>query len=294
MTNDKSIVQSDDSLCGRDVLINDIPFRIHQIIHQGSDSRIFSVSSLKGGGDSAFVVKNYCCRRDSEVWNKAMREIEAGNLLSGCPHIARLRGYSVVSDRQETGYNIFLLFDRMPCLDDLAVDTRGALEVCRDISLALEEMRRKGLVHGDVKPSNIFRCGCRWILGDLGSVFPSGKLPEDCTEGYCSPEALRGEVCDIRSDIYSLGITLYKLLSGGKLPFCDAPCDEIAESDVYRAIEIRLSGVAIAPISGMPDDVNQLLLKMCRFRRRDRFRKPGEAARSASKILDKAYSTDNA
>lgn len=294
MTNDKSFVPSDDSLCGRDVLINGIPFRLRQIIHQGSESRIFSVSSLKGGGDSAFVVKNYCCRRDSAAWNTAMREIEAGNMLRQCLHIVPLRGYSVVTDPQATDFQIFLLFDRMQCLADTAVDTFGALEVCRDISLALDELSRKGLVHGDVKPSNIFRDGSRWMLGDLGSVFLSGQLPDDCTEGYCSPEAMRGEACDIRSDLYSLGITLYKILSGGRLPFCDSPCDAAEESDVYRAIEKRLSGAAIPPIAGINDDVNRLLLKMCRFRPRDRCRKPSETARLAATIIDKAYSTDNA
>lgn len=273
-------------------MINGIPFRLHEIIYQGSDSRVFSASFSKGGRDSAFVVKCYRCPRDGEVWHKAMREIEAGMMLRKCPHIVRLQGYSVLSEEQGTACEIFLLFDRLPCLGEMTVGTRAALEICRDISLALCEFRRKGLLHGDVKPSNLFFDGQGWRLGDLGSVCLSGQSPEYGSRGYASPEALRGESCDSRSDIYSLGMTLYKILSGGRLPFCDLPCEEMSEEDVNRAIDRRLDGEEIPPISGLRDELNRLLLKMCRFRPRDRFGNPRQIARAAGKTLQKAFSTD--
>ena len=92
------LFDSSENLCGEEILIAGVPFRIGELIHQGTDSRVFSASSQKGGGDSAFVVKRYCCRRDDEVWQKAMREIEAGNMLRNCAHIVRLQGYSAVTD----------------------------------------------------------------------------------------------------------------------------------------------------------------------------------------------------
>lgn len=269
------------------MLIDGIPFRTDQIISQGSDSRIFSAHALQGGGDSAFVMKCCRCVRDGEVWKRTMREIEAAQMLRRCPYIVPLLGYSVRT--QGSGcYGIFMLFDRLECLDGLAIaDTRELLAICRDIALALEAVRRKGLLHGDVKPSNIYRSGGRWLLGDWGSVCLSGQAPEYGSRGYCSPEAMRNEPCDIRSDIYSLGITCYRLVSGGRLPFCDLPCDETEEGEVRRAIERRLGGEAIPPISGVSEDLNRLLLKMCEYDRRKRFRKPSEVADAADRLMKK-------
>lgn len=280
---------------GDTVFIDGAAFRMKELLYQGFDSRIFSASSLEcGGADPAFAVKCCLCRRGSDGWDKAMREIEAGNILRKCPHITRLHGYSVLSDSEGICHNVFLLFGYMRCLDEMTVDTQVALEMCRDISLALGELSGKGLMHGDVKPSNIFFDGEKWQLGDLGSVCLSGQSPVYCTEGYASPEAMREEACDIRSDIYSLGISLYRILSGGRLPFCPVPCEEMNESDVYETIERRLNGEEIPPIKDVSEGLNEMILRMCRFRRRDRFRNPSQTARTAAKLLKKTDPTDNA
>ena len=287
MTNDKMMNHSNDGLCGGDVLINGTPFRTDHTIFQGTDSRIFSAHSLQGGGDSAFVIKCFHCVRNDDVWNKAMHEIEAAHMLRRCRYIVGLLGHSVRKCGGEE-VEVFLLFDRLECLDGTAVtDRREILAVCRDISLALEAMRRKGLIHGDVKPSNIYRSDGRWLLGDLGSVCLSGEVPVYGSEGYYSPESARSERCDIRSDIYSLGITCYRLLSGGRLPFCDLPCGEADEGEVYRAIERRLGGEAIPPVPGVNDDINKLILKMCEFDRRSRFRKPSDVASAANLLINR-------
>ena len=110
-------------------------------------------------------------------------------------------------------------------------------------------------------------------------------MPQHGSEGYLTPEAARGESCDIRADLYSLGITVYKLLSGGRLPFCDLPCAEMSDSDVYLAIRRRLSGEEIPPLPGVNCQVNNLLRKLCRFRREDRFKKPSDAAEFVQKLL---------
>ncbi len=268
-------------------MINGAAFRADDIIYQGSDSRIFSAHSLQGGGDSAFVIKCYSCQRDGAVWKTAMREIEAGMLLRNCGYFVRLLGYSVITDAAGVDYRIFLLFDRLRCLDEFSVnDPRGVLALCRDICRALDGLRGKGLVHGDVKPSNIFYDGQKWLLGDLGSVCVSGETPVYGSEGYCPPESFRGEPCDIRSDIYSLGVVMYKLLSGGRLPFCALPCGEMTGEDVYRAIDRRLGGEEIPPLTGIDGDVNHLMLTMCRFDRRKRYSKPSDVSKAAERLLN--------
>lgn len=294
MTSDNSFEGKKDISCGNGVIINDVAFRIGEMIHHGSDSRIFSAELIESGGDSAFVIKRYCCPRDSEIWKKAMREIEAGIMLRRCPNIVPMLGYSVLSGTDSADHEIFILFDRVECLDEMRIhDTRPIMEMCRDICNALEYMRKRRLIHCDIKPSNIYYDGVKWLLGDFGSVCVSGEAPEYCSEGYCSPEAIRGERCDVRSDIYSLGISMYRLLSGGRLPFCAVPCSETDEASVYQAIGRRLSGVEITPIPDISEDVNSLLLKMCRFDSRERFRKPSEVSKRAENIIRSDSSSDN-
>ncbi len=104
-----------------------------------------------------------------------------------------------------------------------------ALGVVRDIGSALEHAHRRGVVHRDVKPENILLRGdgtC--VLSDFGIAHalaqPSGLTTEGTSVGtphYMSPEQLRGETVDGRSDLYSLGIVLHQMLTG-ELPYTGA------------------------------------------------------------------------
>lgn len=256
------------------VIIDNRHYQLGDVIHQGNYSRIHSAELLDSGCGSAFVVKYFVCHFGDEIWHSAIREIEAALMLTGCRHIVKLHGYSI-RERMDGIYEIFALMDRLECSTDIfgsymAVEDK-VIKLCRDILKALKFMRRKGLVHGDVKPSNIYYSqSAGWQLGDFGSVTLRGERPKFVSEGYCSPEARRGEVCDIRSDIYSLGITAYKLLSNGRLPFCDKPCELMEDGEVYYAIERRLSGEPIPPIDGVSRKLNNIITKMCEYDPRKR------------------------
>ncbi len=100
---------------------------------------------------------------------------------------------------------------------------REAALVGRDVALALEALGEKGLVHRDVKPSNIIvGADGRATLVDFGLARASsdqdltGTGEAIGTPHYIAPEVLRGAQCSARSDLYSLGVTLYELVSGRK------------------------------------------------------------------------------
>jgi len=90
---------------------------------------------------------------------------------------------------------------------------------------ALEYSHARGVVHRDIKPANVLlEPGDRPVLTDFGIAKGGDQLSVTRTgvvlgtPGYLSPEQLRGEKADGRSDLYALGVTLYEMLSGS-LPF---------------------------------------------------------------------------
>lgn len=97
-----------------------------------------------------------------------------------------------------------------------------SLRIVRDIGRALNYAHRRGFVHRDVKPSNIlFREDDTPVLADFGiarSVDSNTHLTKTGisvgTPNYMSPEQVTGQSIDGRSDLYSLGIVLYEMLTG--------------------------------------------------------------------------------
>jgi serine/threonine protein kinase len=128
---------------------------------------------------------------------------------------------------------------------ETVMTTQGALPLSRvgvwagDLANALNRAHRAGIIHGDVKPANIFVTDEGHIkLGDFGiarfatQLSGSGNLVG--TPAYLSPEQIKGEAQDHRSDIFSLGIILYQLATGVR-PFdgssVAAVCAQIVASE---------------------------------------------------------------
>jgi tRNA A-37 threonylcarbamoyl transferase component Bud32 len=115
-----------------------------------------------------------------------------------------------------------------------------ALRIARESAQALAAAWRRGIVHRDVKPSNILLDGEDHVkVADFGLARLAGAASEDSsqtgagtvlgTPHYMAPEQARGEPGDFRSDIYSLGVVLYEML-GGQKPFVGgSPVEVIAK-----------------------------------------------------------------
>lgn len=113
-------------------------------------------------------------------------------------------------------------------LESGPIDEERALEIIRDIAKALVEAHSKSIIHRDIKPGNILvRHDGAAKLSDLGIAKDLGQGQAALTRtgvplgtpAYMSPEQCRGQKdIDHRTDIYSLGVTLFHLVTG-KMPF---------------------------------------------------------------------------
>lgn len=130
----------------------------------------------------------------------------------------------------------------------LALDK--ATDIVRSTALGLAHAHDLGIVHGDVKPSNIFLTNNRAVkLLDFGSSGTStsdgeGADPERnwATRAYASPQVLAGEAPQPHDDVYALGVTAWCLLSGD-LPFGE-----------HDALDARAGGIEPAPL---PPDAHE-------------------------------------
>jgi len=103
-----------------------------------------------------------------------------------------------------------------------ALAERKALEIAASVARGLEAAAKKDIVHRDIKPDNIMICrDGRVKITDLGLAVrrPPGGMEDEPlramgTPFYIAPEAIRGEALDSRSDLYSLGATLYHMVTG--------------------------------------------------------------------------------
>ena len=135
-----------------------------------------------------------------------------------------------------------------------------AIAVLRECLAALAALHREGIVHGDVKPSNIMlkRTGNAKII-DIGSAFAVDAAPtrRNCTPAYAAPEVLENNGASPRSDLCSLGYTLIEMLAG-----CQAFKGKLL---LRELLEAKRSIVARLPHI-LPQEVvcNELLMNLIR------------------------------
>ncbi len=135
-----------------------------------------------------------------------------------------------------------------------------AIAIIRDCLAAMAALHREGIVHGDLKPSNIMikRTGNVKIV-DIGSAYDLNDPPgrRTCTPSYAAPEVLDGGECSARSDLASLGYVLIEMLAG--LPPFDG------QTDLHKLLEAKRFLAQRLPYI-LPDEVVScdLLMSFCR------------------------------
>jgi serine/threonine protein kinase len=147
-----------------------------------------------------------------------------------------------------------------------------ALEILEQIAAGLAAIEKQHLVHRDIKPSNImvsFQGGKLENVKIIDLGLAKGVAEENTlstvgafvgTPAYASPEQFAGVATDIRSDLYSLGITLWEMLSG-KLPFAGSAAElmyehQHAEPPIQKLTNVSKPVIAVLQVL-LAKDPNQ-------------------------------------
>lgn len=117
--------------------------------------------------------------------------------------------------------------------------------IVTETALALDHMHSRGWVHRDVKPDNILAAEDGQVKlidlaiaakssGFLGKLLGS-KTPAQGSPSYMSPEQIRGEALDARSDIYSFGCVIFELIAG-RPPYTGADTNDLLNKHVSAVV----------------------------------------------------------
>ena len=171
------------------------------------------------------------------------------------------------------------------------LDMKLALEITRQVASGLAAVHKKSLVHRDIKPSNIMvsfeegavtakiiDLGLAKAMDEAGAqttISASGAFAG--TPHYASPEQIAGGEVDIRSDLYSLGISLWQMLVG-QTPFRGTAAGVMAQH--------QHADLPVEKLAGVPQPVVGLLEVLLSKDPDDRFQTPGELLKALPAITD--------
>lgn len=172
-----------------------------------------------------------------------------------------------------------------------------AADLFKQFASGLSYAHSKGIIHRDLKPSNIMLddegnayltdFGLAKLTEGSGEITKSGTIVG--TPAYMSPEQLRGDPLDHRTDIYSLGVILYNMVAG-RLPF------DTSSSDLVSIIYQHLEKPPMPPSEFNPDcppQVEAVIMRALEKDRDHRYKSADDMARALNLALGRPGSSDS-
>ena len=211
--------------------------------------------------------------KDKKFIESFDRESKAAASLSH-PNIVSV--YDVGVEGKDIYYIVMELVDGQPLNEILEavgrISYKNSVKISKQIAAALTAAHKNNVIHRDIKPHNIMiTTDGRAKVADFGiakAVSNATIVSSDAVMGsvhYSSPEQARGGYVDGKSDIYSLGILLYEMVTG-KVPF---------ESDTVVGVAMKHINDEIVPPSQLfpdiPVDLEHVILKATSKRQSDRY-----------------------
>ena len=281
-------------------------YYVESKVAEGRNSKVFKVSRTKEGITSYMCLKTvrfprnndevskaidsgrymnvdeYLCTLEQEVnvnMEKMLQLKENGNIV-------RFEDYGIIKENS-CFYVVMLMELLTPLSDYLKADKIKPKEVIKigwDLCNALEGFRHEGIMHHNIRPDNIYvdERG-NYKLGDFG-ISDIGERKYEAG-GYSAPELLSGNQDDSASDVYSLGVVLYKLLNNNRGPFLPPFPAPISLSDREQSTVKRLRGDLFPRPANADYNLAKIIFKATAFNPADRYDAPFLMRRDFEKYL---------
>ena len=230
----------------------------------------------KMGMDEESILEIYEDRK-----NQLLAAVSRLSCLSTAYGIASIEDYDSRWNEEDSVWTILIRSEFLESLDAYGKKKGGDLlpteiaEMGRDIAGALMTLEKEGITSLSVKPSNILRNSeGSYKLSDAWINEGTGILANWKIGGlfaWDAPELVRSGKYDQTSDIYSLGMIMYVLLNGGKLPFMEEGGEVKRWMKIKIANEKRVSGEQLPnPVHG-DNELQNIVLKACAPKPEDRY-----------------------
>lgn len=263
-------------------------FKIERELGRGGMGVVYKAHELSLNRKAALKVLSQRLSSDEEFIKRFQREAQVIATLNH-PNIV-----NIFSCGKDHGFYYFAMEyvngkDLGQILQEkTSIPLEQALSITSQVASALDEAGGRGVVHRDIKPSNIMidKMGSAKVM-DFGVAHlenSDAKLTRTGlflgTPEYASPEHATGRPLDVRSDIYSLGAVLYRMLSG------KPPVTGVSP----MAVMTKLATEPVTPISqinsSVPKPVCALIEKMMAKEPNERFQTPKEILVAIDDCID--------
>jgi len=206
-------------------------WKIRDYLGKGGFGEVYSISREQLGLTQVSAVKrinisNDSLEKDPKLLGRVETEIDVMLKMKGSAYIVEIEEFSVEERKDGNGQDVLIRMELLDCIESII--EKRPLEVSEVVKLGIHICRTLELcdkftvIHRDIRPPNIFRSSHGiYKLGDFGiaKIAVEADAPTYAsTDDYMAPEMRVGKY-DKRADIYSLGLTLFFLLNGNKLPF---------------------------------------------------------------------------
>jgi non-specific serine/threonine protein kinase/serine/threonine-protein kinase len=268
------------------------PFRIESTIGEGGMGMVYRASRDDQNFEQVVAIK--VLHRELDRGAMLRRFQAERQILASLehPNIARLLDAGVTADGRS--YLVLEYIEGQPLTtyaETARLSVRQRLELFRPVCAAVQCAHQRLIVHRDLKPANILVTaegvpklldfGIAKLLDDLDADRTATGM-HLMTPAYASPEQVRAEVITTASDIYSLGVLLYELLTGDK-PLKLPTGDPLAAARIITDQEPPAPSAVVPSLAG---DLDNIVLKALAKEPQRRYASAAEFAEDIRRYLD--------